>query len=64
MKIKYDKEVDIMLIQFSDKKIKESNEDKQGVIIDYDDNDNIVSIEVLNASTKMEHPNRVNYEVA
>jgi len=64
MKIKYDKEVDIMLIQFSDKKIKESNEDKQGVIIDYDDNDNIVSIEVLNASTKMEHPNSVNYEFA
>ncbi len=64
MKIKYDKEVDILYIQFSKKKIKESNEDKKGIIIDYDEDDNIVSIEILNASKKMEYPNSVNYEFA
>ena len=64
MKIKYDKEVDIMYIQFSENKIIESNEDKPGIIIDYDNQDNIVSIEVLNASKKMESPNSVNYEFA
>ncbi len=64
MKIKYDKEVDIIYIQFSDDKINESDEDKPGIIIDYDYNGNIVGIEVLNASTKMEHPNSVIYEVA
>ncbi len=64
MKIKYDKEVDILYIQFSENKIKESSEDKKGIIIDYDEDDNIVSIEILNASKKMEHPNSVNYEFA
>ncbi len=64
MKIKYDREVDIVFIQFSENKIVESNEDKPGIIIDYDKNENIVSIEVMNASKKMEHPNSVNYEFA
>ena len=64
MKIKYDREVDIMYIQFSDNKVQESDEDKPGIIIDYDNDNNIVSIEILNASKKMEHPNSVNYEFA
>ena len=64
MKIKYDKEVDIIYIQFSEEKIKESDEDKPGVIIDYDEKGNVVAIELLNASNKMEHPNSVIYEVA
>jgi len=64
MKIKYDKEVDIIYIQLSEEKIKESDEGKPGVIIDYDENGNVVAIEVLNASNKMEHPNSVVYEVA
>ncbi|VAW26091.1 hypothetical protein MNBD_BACTEROID07-141 [hydrothermal vent metagenome] len=64
MKIKYDKEVDVLSIRFSEDKIQESGEDKKGVIIDYDDKGNIVSIEVLNASKKMEHPNSLIYEIA
>ena len=64
MKIKYDKEVDIIYIQFSEKKIKESDEDKPGIIIDYDEKGNVVAIELLNASNKMENPNSVIYEVA
>jgi uncharacterized protein YuzE len=64
MKIKYDKKVDIIYIQFADDEIIESNEDKQGIIIDYNKKGNIVGIEVLNASTKMEHPNSMVYEVA
>jgi uncharacterized protein YuzE len=34
MVIKYDKESDIIYIQFSDKKVVESEEDKPGVILD------------------------------
>ena len=64
MKIKYDKEVDVLYIRFSEEKVKESDEDKKGVIIDYDDKDNIVGIEVLNASKKMEQPNSLIYEIA
>jgi uncharacterized protein YuzE len=64
MKIKYDKEVDVLNIQFSDMEIIETDEDKPGVIIDYDKNGNIVEIEVLNASKNNYHPMKVEYEYA
>ena len=35
MKVKYDKETDILYIRFSDLQIDESDEDKKGVILDY-----------------------------
>ena len=64
MLIKYDKEVDVVYIQFSEKQVAESDEDKSGIILDYDDNGNIVGIEILEASKKMGQPNGVIYEVA
>ncbi|MDO8928952.1 MAG: DUF2283 domain-containing protein [Bacteroidota bacterium] len=64
MLIKYDKEVDVVYIQFSENKVSESDEDKPGIILDYDDNGNIVGIEILDASKKMVQPNGVTYEVA
>ena len=64
MLIKYDKEVDVVYIQFSEGKVAESDEDKPGIIIDYDGEGNIVGIEVLEASKKMVQPNGVVYEVA
>ena len=64
MLIKYDKEVDIVYIQFSEKKVSESDEDKPGIILDYDDDGNIVGIEILEASKKIVQPNGVTYEVA
>ena len=47
MKVTYDKEVDILNIELSDAVIEESDEDKPGVILDYDTEGNIVSIEIL-----------------
>ena len=64
MVIKYDKETDIIYIQFSENKVVESEEDKPGVILDYGENGEIVGIEILNASKKTEHPNGISYEVA
>ena len=55
MKIKYIKETDIVYISFSSLKIAESDQEKPGIILDYADNGQIVGIEILNASTKMEH---------
>ena len=62
MKIKYDKEVDILYIQFSDKKVGESDEEKPGIILDYDNEGTIIGIEVLNASKKMPKPMKFEYE--
>jgi uncharacterized protein YuzE len=64
MKIRYDKETDIIYIRFSDAKIIESDEAKPGIILDYDKNGNIAGIEVLNASSKMGQVNSVEYEFA
>lgn len=64
MKIRYDKETDIVYFLFSESKIATSEEEKQGIIFDYDANGGIVGIEVLNASTKIDQANSVVYEVA
>lgn len=64
MVIKYDKESDVIYIQFSDHKVAESEEDKPGIILDYGENGKIVGIEVLNASKQTNQPNGIIYEVA
>lgn len=64
MKVKYDKEVDILYIRLNDNPVKESDEDKPGLILDYAADGSIVAIEILNASKKLPHPYRVEYEVA
>ena len=64
MKIKYDKEVDALYINLSNEKIAESDEQKPGIIFDYDEKGNIVGIEILNASQKINNPKIVEYEFA
>ncbi len=62
MKVKYDKETDILYIKLSDLKIDESDEDKKGVILDYSIDGQLVGIEVLNASKTAIQPAKVEYE--
>ena len=64
MKIRYDKETDIVYIIFSSQKVAESDQDKPGIIIDYSADGQIVGIEVLNASEKMDADKGILYEVA
>jgi len=52
MKITYDAEVDVLRIVLSDQVIEESDEDKPGIIIDYDEKGNVVSLEILDASKR------------
>jgi uncharacterized protein YuzE len=64
MKVKYDQEVDVLTIQLSGAPVEESDEDKPGIILDYDKDGNIVGIEILNASKRMENPRALEYAVA
>jgi uncharacterized protein YuzE len=64
MKVKYDKEADVLYIQLSNEAVSESDEDKRGVVIDYDASGKVVGIEILNASKSLPQPNIVEYEVA
>ncbi len=63
MKITYDLEVDVLRILFSSAPIEESDEDKPGIIIDYDKDDNVVGMEILDASKRMDNPRAVDYAV-
>ncbi len=44
--------------------VEESDEDKPGVILDYDKDGIIVGLEVLDASKRIENPRSVEYAVA
>ena len=64
MKVKYDRDVDVLSIVLSDAPVEESDEDKPGVILDYDKNGNVVGLEILDASKRMGNPMSVEYAIA
>jgi len=64
MKVKYNKELDVMYVSFSDETVFESDEEKKGVILDYSSKGRIVGIEILNASEQVGNPAKVEYEFA
>ncbi len=64
MKVKYDQEADVVTITFSDEQVEESDENKPGIIMDYDANGNIVSIEIVDASQRMSEVSKFEYEIA
>ncbi|HSO85094.1 MAG TPA: DUF2283 domain-containing protein [Draconibacterium sp.] len=64
MKIKYDKETDILYIRFTSAAIAESDQEKPGIILHYSSEGEIVGIEILQASAKMEYDKGILYEVA
>ena len=64
MKVRYDPEVDVLSIVLSEAAVEESDEDKPGVILDYDASGNVVGIEILDASKRMGDPLTVEYAVA
>jgi uncharacterized protein YuzE len=61
MKVTYDSELDVLRVLFSDARIEESDEDKPGVILDYDAAGNVVGLEILNASQRVDNPRAVDY---
>lgn len=64
MKITYDPEVDVIRIIFSSAPIEESDQEKPNVVLDFDKDSNVVSMEILDASRRMENPRTVEYAVA
>jgi len=63
MKVVYDAEVDVLRILFSDATIEESDEEKPGTILDYDEAGNIVGLEILDASKRMANPRSLEHVV-
>jgi uncharacterized protein YuzE len=64
MKAKYDAKTDTLTVEFSSAPVAESDEDKPGVILDYDAAGNLVGLEVLDASTRVAEARTMQFQVA
>jgi uncharacterized protein YuzE len=64
MKVVYDRETDILTVVFTETPVSESDEEKLGVILDYDTSGNLVSLEILDASRRVSMPGRIEYQVS
>jgi len=54
MKIDYDKEVDALYIQLLDEPVEESEEIRDGIILDYTKDKEVRGIEVLNVTKQLD----------
>ena len=64
MRVVYDTITDTLTIVLNDSTVVESDEDKPGIILDYDASGNVVSMEILDASQRVLQPTRMIYELA
>ena len=63
MKVTYDPEVDVLHIVLNNVPIMASDQNKPGVIIDYDQEGNLIGLEILDASMRVENPRVLEYAV-
>jgi uncharacterized protein YuzE len=64
MKAVYDYTTDTLTVIFSEAPVAESDEDKEGVILDYGASGNLVSVEIFDASKRVSDPRSVTLELA
>ena len=63
MKVSYDEKTDTLsVILKDDAPVVESDEDKPGVILDYDQAGNLVSLEILDASRRVTEARKVEFQ--
>jgi uncharacterized protein YuzE len=63
VKATYDSRTDTLSIVFkADGRVAESDEDKPGVILDYDEQGNLISLEILDASKRVTEARRIEFE--
>ena len=63
MKVRYDPETDTLTIRLREERIKESDEVRDGVVVDYGYDGGVVRFEVLRASKVVEKANEMQFAV-
>ncbi len=64
MKVIYDRETDTLSIILRAGKVAESDETREGLIMDYDKLGKLISIELLDASEQVTSPNAIEFALA
>jgi len=65
MKVNYDRKTDTLSVLLQEGvAVAESDADKPGVILDYDESGNLVSLEILDGSRRVTEAGRIEYEAA
>ena len=65
MKVRYDPRTDTLSVVLKDNApVHESDEDKLGVILDYDKEGNLISFEILDASKRVTDTRKVDFQLA
>lgn len=64
MTVTFDPHTDTLRLVFRESPIAESDEDRPGVILDYDADGNVVSMEIMDATRRVEDPRSVEFGVA
>ena len=63
MKIQYDEHTDTLTLVLQDgAKVAESDEEKPGVILDYDEHEDLLSLEILHASRRVTDARKIEYQ--
>ena len=64
MKTSYDPKTDILsLILKENAQVAESDEDKPGIILDYDEHGDLVSMEILDASRRVTEAQKMEFQI-
>lgn len=64
MKATYDPRTDTLVLEFGPGPVAESDEDKPGLILDYDADGNLVGLEILDASKHVAETRSMSFQVA
>lgn len=63
MKVSFDARTDTLSVVFRDDlRIAESDEEKPGIVLDYSEDGQLVSIEILDASSRVTEARKIEYQ--
>ena len=62
MRVTYDQKTDTFSVVLKDARVAESDEDKPGIILDYDEKGDLVSLEILDASRRVTDARKVEFQ--